>query len=129
MSGINCVLAGISGGDIQVVTAGFVALKTGDLYGYSSGDTGSISDGTFNLLGGATITAMYWFTDNGSTNILVFGLSGTYSNAGWNSLTVGGNTYTRASAAYSTSSGTTWTWTTTTNPFPSAGTPYTVTFI
>ena len=132
MTGALCVLASIGSGalDVQTVTAGFDAGKVGDIYGYVQGlAVGSISDGTFNPIGGASITALYWF-DPGSNETLIFVLNGTHSNAGWTNLEVGGNTYTRASASFDNSGGseTSWSWVTAINPFPSNGASYVVTF-
>ena len=130
MTGTLCVLASIGGAvlDVQTVTAGFDAGKVGNTYGYVQGlAVGSISDGTFNPIGGASITALYWF--DAGTDELYFVLNGTHSNAGWTNLEVGGNTYTRASATFATSgSDTTWSWVTATNPFPVNGNTYVVTF-
>ena len=131
MTGTLCVLASIGGAalDVQTVTAGFDAGKVGNTYGYVQGlAVGSISDGTFNPIGGASITSLYWF-DPGASQTLYFSLNGTHSNAGWSNLEVGGNTYTRASATFATSgSDTTWSWVTAVNPFPSNGANYVVTF-
>lgn len=130
MTGTLCVLASIGGAalDVQTVTAGFDAGKVGDTYGYVQGlAVGSISDGTFNPIGGASIISLYWF--DAGTDELYFVLNGTHSNAGWTNLEVGGNTYTRASATFATSgSDTTWSWVTATNPFPVNGNTYVVTF-
>lgn len=130
MSGVMCVLAGMTSaaGEVQTVTCGIDIGKVGDTYGFSDAlAIGSVSDGTFNLLGGAAILSLYWFTD-GVNNILGFTVDGALANSGWTQLVVGGNTYTRASASYSGSGPTSWTWTTATNPFPVAATNYSVTF-
>jgi len=102
--------------DVQTVTVGVFVIKSTAYYGY--GPAGSISDGTFNPKGGASITRIEWI----SVNTLIFSLSGSYTNADWTTVefTGGGGTYSfnRTAASYSISSGETfWQWTTGTNPF------------
>ena len=115
MTGVLCALAGAGDNNTQVVTVGFFDDKTLDYYGYSTfAAVGSISDGTFDLKGGATITELTW--DTGSR--LVFALNGTLTNADWTNVTISGQTFTRASASFSQSGGQTyWQWSASTNPF------------
>lgn len=108
---------GTSATDIQTVTNGNNGGgKYGTFRGYTSGSFGSISDGTMNLLGGATITSLW---TGGSLNLLQLVVAGTYPNSGWNKLTISGVDYLIGSASYDSSSGTStsWTWSTTNDPF------------
>lgn len=111
-----CALVGDSTLDIQTVTVGEYVDKFNLIYGYSSSlGVGSISDGTFNPKGGATILSLNY---NSSVSQLFFQINGTQTNAGWTTVTIAGTAYTRASATFSTSGGTTsWAWSTGTNPF------------
>lgn len=103
--------------DTQSVTVGyhnFVDTQGGyeeTVIGYSPTYLiGSISDGTFNLLNGATIAELCW--KNIGAWWVSFQLSGNYSNAGWTSLTIDGTyTYNRSAATYINSGGITyWEW-------------------
>lgn len=84
-------------------------------YGFRTG-LGSISDGTSNLYGGASIVGLYNRIDgdafSGATSTgVVLAIDGTRANSGWESMTVGSTTLTRASASYSVSGGVTyWSW-------------------
>lgn len=133
MTGILCAIAG-SGGvlDIQTVTVGrFTGCDKYGCYTHSGYFTrgadifGSISDGTFNPVSGASIVQLACFS--GST--LRFTLSGIYSNGGWTSMQIGSNIYTRDSATFSASgSYTDWQWATAASPFGADGTISEVTF-
>jgi hypothetical protein len=114
--------------DLQTVTPDVAIVLAGDFSsvtwfsGYATNNAlsgypiGSITDGTSNLYGGATIEGIFTSdTDpnNPDNDIYVyFYVSGTRSNSGWTSMTIGGfKTYNRASASYSTFGGmTVWTW-------------------
>lgn len=99
-------------------------------YGYILGDvtfatTGSISDSTVdNFSGTNTLRGLYWTT----SNILVFAVNGSHANSSWSTMTIGGTTFSRTSATYSTfpNSNTPyvqWVWpNTSTNPFGTSGT-------
>lgn len=101
--------------DTQTVTVGEYIDKLNIYYGYSSSLIfGSISDGTFNPKGGATILSLYY---NASTGYLFFELNGVQTNAGWTTMTIDGTAFTRASATFSNSGTTSWTWATGTSPF------------
>ena len=111
--------------DTQSITSGIgtvsVPVKGGtvtyDVYGYStltSPTTGSISDGTFNIKSGATILSL---TATPTFEFLQFLINGTYSNDGFEYITLinntTGNTYSfsRASSSYSTDGTyTSWVW-------------------
>ena len=121
MSGIQMALLGAGGTlDIQTVTVGDYVDKYGSLTGYLSGSMGSISDGTFNPTGGTTISGLYYDV-NGSS--LGFNLGASpISNAGWTTMTLNGTAFTRSSASFVSSGGSTsWTWSSVvSNPFPAA---------
>jgi hypothetical protein len=115
--------------DVQTVTVGVYVAKATTYYGYGLAG-GSISDGTFNPKGGASITRLEWI----STGTLSFSLSGSYTNADWTTVefTGGGGTYSfnRTAASYTNNgTATTWNWSTGTNPFgTTAGVNVTATF-
>ena len=73
---------------------------------------GSVSDGTSNIYGGATIRAICVDWDSPGAGSLMFRVNGTQTNSGWTSITVNGTTFNRASASSFTAGGTftTWTW-------------------
>lgn len=100
--------------DTQTVTVGTTTIKSLVYWGYASAPVfGSVSDGTFNPLSGATITGLYHLS---SSNQVVFSLSGVYANSGWTQVDIAGTTLTRASATFSNSSNTSWSWSSA-NPF------------
>lgn len=121
MSGIQMALLGAGGTlDIQTVTVADYITKFVYLTGYLSGTMGSISDGTFNPTGGTTISGLYYDV-NGSS--LGFNLGASpISNAGWTTMTLNGTAFTRSSASFVSSGGSTsWTWSSVvSNPFPAA---------
>lgn len=121
MSGIQMALLGAGGTlDTQTVTVGDVISKYVNITGYLSGSMGSISDGTFNPTGGTTISGIYYDV-NGSS--LGFNLGASpISNAGWTTMTLNGTAFTRSSASFVSSGGSTsWTWSSVvSNPFPAA---------
>ncbi len=93
-------------------------------YGFSAGGYGSVSDGTFNPAGGAAITALVWGSDYiYPANMLQFSLNAAVANSGWSNLIIGGTTFTRASATFSSGTGfTTWQWTAASSPIATSGT-------
>jgi len=106
--------------ETQTVTVGYFsdtsAYIASDNYGYNS--MGSVSDGTFNAISGASIAALQYNT----LNVVLFALAGSHaSSTAWTQFTVGGQTFTRASSsvAYnSITAETNWSWTSiTTNPY------------
>lgn len=109
--------------DYQTVTVGYApgSQYAPAFYGYFSPNIGSVSDGTSNLYGGATILGLYWI----SYNALYFLVSGNRANSGWSTMTVSGQTFNRVDATYSYSSGndeTSWVWgSVTTNPYTPEG--------
>ena len=86
-------------------------------YGYITigGSGGSVSDGTVDFLGGATLTTLYW----NELGNLIFGVIGTFSNTGFTSMDVAGTSFNRTAANYNSANGlTSWTWgSTSPNPF------------
>lgn len=113
--------------DTQTVTVGYRQIAGGyptygteDIYGFESGLIGSISDGTSNIYGGASITNISHVSSSGGNKSLFFVVSGSRANSGWTTMDIAGSTYSRSSATY-TDFGTTteWAWlfTAGTNPF------------
>jgi len=92
-------------------------------YGFGVG-AGTLSD-TANGSSNTDISGIYastnavsvvWFNGGASSTAGVqFSTDGTHSNSGWDTMDVGGVTYTRSSASFTSSN--TWFWATTTNPF------------
>lgn len=101
--------------DTQTVTVGLISVKGFNFYGYF-GSAGDISDGTFTPISDAPIVTLGWAT----SNVLQFRLSGSFPDAGWTSINIDGNIFTRASRSTfdnTTGGNTQWTWNTATNPF------------
>lgn len=111
--------------DQQTVTVGLDTIPvpfpgSGTFYyygwgnGYGTIGMGSISDGTSNLYGGASIVYLWARYLNTPGNYLVsFTVSGNRANSGWTTLDIAGYTYSRSSATYayeSTPNHTTWSW-------------------
>lgn len=122
MTGVLGAMAG-SGGiiDSQVVTVGYYSAAFTTLYGYdsivASPTAGSVVDGTFNPIGGATIKSISY---NAFTSVLLFAVAGDHAaNNEWNSINIAGNIYFRSAATFAhNASYTSWTWTSiATNPF------------
>ena len=92
---------------------------------------GSISDGTSNLYGGASIVELYytWNTVYGASYLALRIDTTVLPNSGWTTLTVGTTAFQRTAATYngSSSGDTQWTWTTSgdltgaQNPFAASG--------
>ena len=109
--------------DTQTVTVGLYSItiygNTSNTRGFSTGLTGSISDGTCNFKSGATIEYLAYSDQNGNTAKQVqFRLNGNHSNSGFTTMSVAGTNYARTSASYVYTGGKSyWTWSSTTNPF------------
>jgi hypothetical protein len=145
MTGIICVLSGGGGGtgpllDTQTVTRGTTTIGV-DPYqtytGYSSGLVGSISDGTSNIYGGASILGLYFYEESYVsppvgivTRQLILTINGAQGNSGWTTMKVGSTSFNRASALYAVSTQTNWVWNIDIpNPFVSENNPFTATTI
>jgi hypothetical protein len=129
MSGIQMTLLGAGGRlDTQTITVQDYVDKLFYFTGYRTGYMGSISDGTFNPTGGTTISGLYY---NVYDIQLIFTLSASpISDAGWTTMTLNGTAFTRSSASFFSSGGSTsWTWSSVSpNPFPAAGNTTTAVF-
>jgi len=117
--------------DTQTITVGSQSSQYVTWRGYD-GDTlnfGSISDGTSNLYGGATILRI----TNVNNNATSFQVQGNRANSGWTTMTIDGVDFARTAASYnysSSSNSTTWSWSPTSNPFGTTdGVEVTVTWI
>jgi len=126
MTGVTCMMAGISGVailDTQTVTRGITSTGTDPYFnwagykGTGSPTFGSISDGTSNIYAGATINGIYFFEEGSVagggyyTRSVIWVVNGTQSNSGWSTMTVDATSYDRTAATFSTSGGvSTWTW-------------------
>lgn len=123
MSGILCVLAG-SGGSPYVgnatVTVGTFTSGTTTWRGFFRTITGSIAPTTWAATG-AVVDYLYHATETSAPayTVIVFKVAGVFPNSGWNTLTIAGTSYSRASANYTSSGGeTSWSWVNpATNPF------------
>lgn len=121
--------------DTQTVTVGYIAPS---LYGVETRgydqffSVGSISDGTLNPVGNKAITVLAWLGANatGTTalNGVYLSVSGSASNSGFTTMTVGSTVFNRTSATYTAGTNTTWAWSTTSNPFGSTGSVVSVEF-
>jgi hypothetical protein len=105
--------------DSQVVHVGYLEVPTTSegittyayYYGYGGIPTpvsGSISDGTSNLYGGASILQISSSWNYETT--LQFRVNGAVSNSGWNNMIIEGVAYSRASASFTSGGNSTWTW-------------------
>lgn len=109
--------------DTQTVTVGLFSLtlygNTSNTRGFSTGITGSISDGTCNFKSGATINYLAYSDQNGtSLKQVMFRLDGNHSNSGFTTMSVAGTNFSRTSASYLYTSGDSrWLWTVSSNPF------------
>lgn len=112
--------------DTQIVTVGTVvpSLYNPRMYGWAS-TAGSISDGSFNPKSNTSIVFLAWsgaWSNGTVSNEVTFTISGTHSNSGFTTMTVGSTAFNRSSASFSQSaSNTRWTWSTATNPFGTSG--------
>ena len=90
---------------------------------------GSASDSTVDFYSGATLAALTVF--DSSSNSATFAVTGTHSNSGWSTMTVGSTPLNRTDASFTVGNGVSaWTWTLSgdTNPMGESGTT-TVTFV
>ena len=97
--------------------------------GTGPGTFGSASDSTVDFYSGAALAGLY--TRDGSSNTFELDISGTQSNSGWSTMTVGSTPLNRTDASFSVGNGVSaWTWTLSgnTNPMGTSGTT-TVTFV
>lgn len=120
--------------DQQVITVGAYSNSPYYYRGLinGGGQAGSISDGTSNLYGGATIQELYfraYFQDSNPETILK--IVGTHANSGWTTMTINGAVYYRANATFSYTGGMSmWRWPGLTNPFGlTAGVQVTATWL
>jgi hypothetical protein len=106
--------------DSQSLTVAY----SGTTYGYISGLFGSISDGSSNIYGGASIINLSAVE---ATGVVQFGVSGIVANSGWTNMAIAGfGTFARTDATYQNSGGNSfWIWGS--GSFPTSGT-VTVTF-
>ena len=130
MSGIQMALLGAGVAlDTQTITVeDYIDAPFDYFTGYRTGYMGSISDGTFNPTGGTTISGLYYDVYGTS---LIFTLSASpISNSGWTTMALNGTAFTRSSASFVSSGGSTsWTWSSVSpNPFPLAGNTTTAVF-
>jgi hypothetical protein len=131
MSGIfgGLIASGRAALDIQTVTTGGsgTAPLQNRLRGWSSASLGSIVDGTSNIYGGAAITTLFWNENEGGPNYQLTITGAT--NSGWTTLTIGSQSFLRASASFGSGS---WFWSTSdtlgTQSFGSIGSTITCTF-
>jgi hypothetical protein len=126
MAGMNFSSGGGGILDTQTVTCGVLGTVPDRQRGYLSGSYGSVTDGTSNLYGGATVIALRHDETNSQ---LVFTVNGSQANSGWTKLTVNGTDFARTGAAFAAGATTSWTWSGVgTNPFGAGGTVRSVTF-
>ena len=70
------------------------------------------------LYSGADVISL---THNSGTSTLTFSLTGTRANSGWATISIGGTSFSRSAATYSTSNGNTyWNWSLSSTPFGSS---------
>ena len=101
--------------DQQTVTVGNILnMFYGKVFASTSPNAGSVSDGTCNFKSGAIINELNWFSGN-----VQFGIDGSHSNSGFNTMTINGANFTRSNATfYQYSTRTVWQWSNvSTNPF------------
>ena len=91
--------------------------------GTGPGTFGSASDSTVDFYSGAALAGLY--TRDGSSNSFELAISGTQSNSGWSTMTVGSTSLNRTDASFSVGNGvSSWLWTLSgdTNPMGESGT-------
>ena len=129
MTGVLSTLAGMGVSlDIQTVSVGAYFDVSSLFTGWSSGfSMGSISDGTFNPKGNASIYGLYY---DSTFYQLYFQLVGSpLTNADWTTMKVGSTSYSRSAATFSSTGGyTSWMWSSGGDPFTAVGTDTTVVF-
>jgi hypothetical protein len=134
VTGILCVFAGMGSSTLDTETINVGTFSSGSfpdftvIRGYAQSIMGTITDGFFAPAGGATITNLYYEVI--PNEVMVFALSGTYTNDGWTTMTVGTTGFARSAASFSASGGTTqWVWSgISTDPFSADGTDTVVVF-
>ena len=85
----------------------------------SNSQNGSRDLNIDSLYSGADIISLSHNTVSGGN--LTFSLTGTRANSGWATMSIGGTSFSRTSATYSTSNGNTyWTWSLSATPFGSS---------
>ena len=108
--------------DTQTVTIGTFTFKSLTIRGFDSVTvTGSISDGTFNPVSGATIQSLAW---SSAGNDMSFTLAGVRANSGWTNMRLYSVDYARSAATFFDNGGagpTSWSWATS-DPFGADGT-------
>ena len=108
--------------DTQTVTIGTFTFKSLITRGfYTVTTTGSISDGTFNPVSGATIESLSW---GNVGNSILFQLQGVRANSGWTNMRLYSVDYARSAATFDNNGGsgpTSWSWATS-DPFGADGT-------
>lgn len=118
MTGVTCALAGASGNIYQgsaTVTVGQYVDPSFTIWGFVGFLAGSVTPTTWANTG-ANFTQLCWY-DSG-VDFVIIQVSGTSPNEGWETMTVGGVPFTRASASYSADgTNTSWTWLTASNPY------------
>jgi hypothetical protein len=68
---------------------------------YNSGGMGTLSDNTVDVISGAPrVVQLYWDNFSNATGDVWFALDGLLANSGWTTLTIGGVSFSRASATY-----------------------------
>lgn len=119
MTGVICALAG---GTVSiyhgtaVVTVGYEALL--DRYGFVADNAGSITPTNW----ASTSFPVELLVGSASGNLVQFRITGITPNAGWETLTIGDRSFSRADANYSAGGASTnWAWFES-NPFGSSGT-------
>ena len=132
MAGICALIAGSGGTSVHTVTNGErVTYPPGgefNTWGYTS-LIGSIDPPTFSRTS-TPITLLAVFGNFGIPQSMSFAITGGYPQGLFNSLKVGGDTYTSMSASFSTNgSASTWTWATSTNYFAGTGGTTQVVFV
>ena len=112
--------------ETKYVDVGTFTFKTSTQYGFNHAlSVGTISDtanGSSNrdisgIFSSTNVRQLTWF----NSNQVSFMVDGTKSNSGFDSITIGSQTYYRSAATHNAPGGsdpyTTWTWSSTTNPF------------
>jgi hypothetical protein len=118
MTGIMCSLVGSGGSPYNgsaTVTVDQYVDPSYTIWGFVRFLTGSATPTTWANTG-ANFTQLCWY-DSG-VDFVIIQVSGTFPNEGWETMTVGGVPFTRASASYSADGiNTSWTWLTASNPY------------
>jgi hypothetical protein len=124
MTGITCALAGAGAPNYLgsvTVTVGTFSVPNLTRYGSEPSSYGSITPATW-ADSGLTISGLFYninTTTSPTVYAVVMRITGYAPNAGWSTLTIAGNAYSRVDASYSyDGTFSSWVWSTTsTNPF------------